>query len=836
MTRLHERALPPGLRVAQLLAAGFAISTIFNVKPAKAQPVEFQSGFIRQSGEHGGQAGALALKALARNNTLAPGRYWVTVQVNQNHFGQREIEFISSADDEQLLACLSAAFLEEVGVRADNFSPEQQTKTCIDLPGLTAGASSEFDSSTMRLAISIPQIAMRRDVIGHVPADQWQNGINAAFINYQLSAQQGNSRYTGNQESQDINLNSGFNVGAWRFRSNQSLRQNEEGRREWMRAYTYIQRDLPGTHANLTLGETFTPGDVFRSLPINGLTINSDMGMLPDVLQGYAPIIRGVAQTRAKLEVLQNGYPIYTTYVSPGPYEIDDLSTAGGSGELEVVLSEEDGQVFRYTQPYASINNLLRQGVWRYSATVAHYNAAYDADNPLLWQGTLALGTAWNSTLYGGLLGSEFYRAGTLGLSKDFASIGALAFDITHSSADIDTAGTQNVQGISYAIKYGKSFQTRTNLRFAGYRFSTQGYRDFDEAQRQRSQVSNFYGSRRSRLEASLYQNLGKQSSVGLTFSHQDYWYTSYKQRQFQVQFNTQYKGITYNLFASQALSDQRGMSATRQVGLSLSIPLDWAGSSTATFDVQKYADRVSQRASLGGSLDQNRLSYRVSTSHDNNQQTGTTVALGYQAPFGSLGAGLTQGRDYRNVSVNASGAVLLHGEGVELGPYLGETMGLIEVPDIPDVGVHNTTGVRTNQRGFALIPYLRPYRVNDVQLQLDDLAPDVEIENGAGQMIPTRGAIVKTTFSARKVSRMVLTGHSISGQPLPFGAQVNDSEGHTIGMVGQAGQIMLTSGTEEQTLEVRWGDDVGQRCQLHINPSQMQQSSGYYLQTLSCR
>ena len=836
MTRFHERALPHGVRVAQLLAAGIAISAVFNVKPAKAQPVEFQSGFMRQSGEHSDQASVLALKALARKNTLAPGRYWVTIQVNQNHFGQREIEFTSSAEDEQLLACLSAALLKEMGVRADNFSPEQQTKTCIDLPGLTLGASSEFDSSTLRLAISIPQAAMRRDVIGHVPADQWQSGINAAFVNYQLSAQQGNSRYTGNRESHDINLNSGFNIGAWRFRSNQSLRQNEEGRREWMRAYTYIQRDIPGTHANLTLGETFTPGDVFRSVPINGLTINSDMGMLPDVLQGYAPIIRGVAQTRAKLEVLQNGYPIYTTYVSPGPYEIDDLSTAGGSGELEVVLSEEDGQVFRYTQPYASINNLLRQGVWRYSATVARYNAAYDTDHPLLWQGTLALGTAWNSTLYGGVLGSEFYQAGTLGLSKDFASIGALAFDVTHSTADIDTAGTQHVQGMSYAIKYGKSFQTRTNLRFAGYRFSTQGYRDFDEAQRQRNQATNFYGSRRSRLEASLYQNLGKQSSLGLTFSHQDYWYTAYKQRQFQVQFNTQYKGISYNLFASQALNDSRGMSATRQIGLSMSIPLDWAGSSTATFDVQKYADRVSERASLGGSLDQNRLSYRVSASHDNNQQTAATVALGYQAPFGSVGAGLTQGRDYRNLSVNASGAVLLHGEGVELGPYLGETMGLVEVPNIPDVGVHNTTGVRTNQRGFALIPYLRPYRVNDVQLQLDDLAPDVEIENGASQMIPTRGAIVKTTFAARKVNRMVLTGHTVSGQPLPFGAQVNDAAGHNVGMVGQAGQVMLTTGTEEQTLEVRWGDGVEQRCDLHINPSQMQQSSGYYLQTLSCR
>jgi len=83
---------------------------------------------------------------------------------------------------------------------------------------------------------------------------------------------------------------------------------------------------------------------VFRSLPFKGVQLASDLGMLPDVLQSYAPVIRGVAQTRAKLEVLHNGYPIYSTYVAAGPYEIDDLGIGGGSGELEIVLTEADGQ------------------------------------------------------------------------------------------------------------------------------------------------------------------------------------------------------------------------------------------------------------------------------------------------------------------------------------------------------------------------------------------------------------------------------------------------------------------------------------------------------------
>ncbi|WP_458129715.1 fimbria/pilus outer membrane usher protein [Pseudomonas sp. Z2-11] len=823
------------LRLVHLFVIGSGGAILFEARPALATPaIEFQSSFMRQSPEHASDAGALALSALANSHDLGPGRYWVDIQVNLGYFGQREIEFLFSPEGDRLLPCLSPELLGQLGVRLDSLAdPALLQAPCVDLSALIPGAEIDFDGSKLLLAISIPQIAMRRDVLGQVDPKRWDHGINAAFVSYQVSAQQGTSRYRGHQNSDDLYLNSGLNLGPWRLRSNQSLRQNEDGKREWTRAYTYAQRDLPGTHANLTLGETFTSGDVFKSLPIKGILIGSDLGMLPDVLQGYAPIIRGVAQTRAKLEILQNGYPIYSTYVSPGPYEIDDLSTSGGSGELEIVLTEADGQVRRFTQPYATLSNLLREGVWRYGSALGRYHGTSDLDEPLLWQGTLAMGTVWNSTLYGGLMVSDFYRAGTLGVSRDLGSFGALAFDLTHSSADIHTLDSQNVQGLSYAVKYGKSFATKTNLRFAGYRYSTEGYRDFDEAVRQRSRSSTWRGSRRSRLEASVYQNIGARSSLSLTLSQQDYWQRAYVQRQFQFNVNTHYRGVGYNLYASQSLSDTRDND--RQIGLSVTLPLNFGHSTSATFDVQNNGDRYSQRASLGGSADQNRLNYRASLGNNENHQQSAALSLGYQAPFGSVGAGLTQGSDYRNVSLNASGAVLLHADGVELGPYLGETSALVEVPDVAGVGVLNATGVKTNERGYALVPYLRPYRVNHVVLQTDQLGPEVEIDNGTAQVVPRRGAVVKATFAARSVTRLVITARTSNGRPLPFGAQVANALGEVIGVVGQAGQVMLSTSAEPQRLDVRWGDQTDPQCRLSIDPQNMEQAQGYRLQELSC-
>ncbi|SCZ10457.1 fimbria/pilus outer membrane usher protein [Pseudomonas sp. NFACC37-1] len=827
MTHVLARRRPLRQRLAPLFVLGGAVGG-FDAKPASAtQALEFQSGFMHQ----GGTAGTLALEALTQGQALVPGRYRVAVQINRHYIGERELDFSLDPDQQSLSPCLDAGLLEQLGVRLESLVLPQDAK-CLDLRALIADARVEFDAGKLLLSLSVPQIAMRRDRIGQVDPEQWDAGINAAFVNYQVSAQQGTSRYRGSTSSDDLYLNSGLNLGAWRLRSNHALHQNTDGQREWTQAYTYAQRDLPGTRANLTLGKTFTGGEIFRSVPITGMVVASDMGMLPDLQQGYAPIIRGVAQARSKLEIKQNGYPIYSTYVSAGPYEIDDLSTAGGSGELEVVLTADDGQAQRFIQPYATLGNLLREGVWRYSATLGRYSAASGQDDPLLWQGTLALGSAWNTTWYGGVMGSDFYRAGNLGLARDWGGLGALAFDLTHSSAE--SGRGEGVQGMSYALKYSKAFQTSTSLRFAGYRYSTEGYRDFDESVRERNRDGKFAGSRRSRLEAAVFQDLGRTSSVNLTLSQDDYWGNNPQQRQFQFNLSTQHRKVSYNLFASQSLSDEHNGSR-RQAGLSISFPLDFGHSNTATLGFQDNAGRYSQTARLTGSADQNRLSYSTALSNSDDNQRSATLALGYQAPFGSVGGGYTQGNGYRSLSLNASGALLLHGDGLEWGPYLGETMGLVVVPDTPGVGVLNATGVRTNAQGYALAPHLRPYRQNQVVLQTDQLDPEVEIDNGVTHVVPRRGAVVKAAFTARKVNRLVLTGRTPGGQPLPFGAQVSDARGERLGVVGQAGQVLLTTTAEPQTLDVRWGKEAGQHCQLQIAPQSMEQAQGYRLQTLTC-
>ena len=85
------------------------------------------------------------------------------------------------------------------------------------------------------------------------------------------------------------------------------------------------------------IGDGNTPGNLFDSVPFRGVQIATDESMLPDSQQGYAPTIRGIARTNARVTVRQNGYAIYSTFVAPGAFVIDDLYPTAASGDLEVI-------------------------------------------------------------------------------------------------------------------------------------------------------------------------------------------------------------------------------------------------------------------------------------------------------------------------------------------------------------------------------------------------------------------------------------------------------------------------------------------------------------------
>jgi outer membrane usher protein len=82
-------------------------------------------------------------------------------------------------------------------------------------------------------------------------------------------------------------------------------------------------------------------------------------------------------------------------------------------------------------------------------------------------------------TLNTGLRVADGYQAILLG--GTYASfLGAFGSNLTYSHADLDTLGSTD--GWLASLTYSKTIQpTNTNISLAGYRYSTEGYRDLGD-------------------------------------------------------------------------------------------------------------------------------------------------------------------------------------------------------------------------------------------------------------------------------------------------------------------------------------------------------------------
>lgn len=188
-------------------------------------------------------------------------------------------------DEEKLVPCLSIEQLTSWGVKTGLFPALKGETSCANLSAIPQ-ASTDFQFAMQRLVLSIPQAAISAQARGSVPPDRWDEGINAALLNYSLSGANNwaKNNNSSNSDSQYANLRPGVNIGPWRLRNYTTWSRDSQGHDAWDTVYTYAQRTIIPLKSQLTLGDSSAPADVFDSIPFRGGQLASDDDMLPDSL------------------------------------------------------------------------------------------------------------------------------------------------------------------------------------------------------------------------------------------------------------------------------------------------------------------------------------------------------------------------------------------------------------------------------------------------------------------------------------------------------------------------------------------------------------------------
>ncbi len=104
------------------------------------------------------------------------------------------------------------------------------------------------------------------------------------------------------------------------------------------------------------------------------------------------------------------------------------------------------------------------------------------------------------------------------------------------------------------------------------------------------------------------------------------------------------------------------------------------------------------------------------------------------------------------------SGGIIAHADGITFGQPLGDTMVLVKAPGADNVKIENQTGIHTDWRGYAILPFATEYRENRVALNANSLADNVELDETVVTVIPTHGAIARATFNAQIGGKVLMT------------------------------------------------------------------------------
>lgn len=838
----HNGQLPfSANRLNKLIRTVLLSSGFFFTLPCQVHAEEYFNPALLSVGEEQSTAAAMADLSHFEAGAQAPGIYRVSVYVNNEFIDDRNVDFSLNSKNE-LLPIFTLADYESMGLRSSavpQLAEADKNAPVSDLRELIPAARLDFKFSEQRLDISIPQMLVKQRVRGETNPASWSQGLPAALLNYNISGNQ--TRHLmgqqGTSESLYANLRGGLNMGNWRLRSYGTYQQRNDLRQGSNSSFdiisTYLQRDIQVIKGQLTLGDSATPADVFDSVQFQGGQLVSDDSMLPDGLRGFAPVIRGVSESGAEVTIRQNGSVIYQSYVPPGPFEINDLYPDSLSGDLVVTVKENDGSERTFSQPYSSIAIMQREGQLKYAMTIGklrNSGGAITTGAAKFVQGTLIYGLPNAITLYGGMQLAKEYLSASAGIGLGIGRLGAVSADITQSSATLPNG--EKSQGQSYRLRYSRSIvETGTSVSLAAYRYSTEGYYTLQDAMTNPADGLNGALNRnyrpRGEFQVMLNQSLGDAGSMYVSGSQRDYWNKPGNLRTYSLGYNTNLFGVSYGLNLSQSQDSDSGKE-DRRLAFTASVPLSrWlAGESRNSMQLNygmahAKGQGTTQQAGLSGNALDNQLNYNVSQTLGNDSNT-SNLSASYRGNSGTVSAGYNRSQAQEQINYGLRGGIVAHQYGVTLSQEMSDTVALVRAPGAANIKVNNQTGLSTDWRGYAVMPYMSPYRRTDISLDPQGLGTNVALDQTSTSVTPTRGAVVLADFKTQRGHQVMMTLRKANGDYVPFGATakllLDEGEQNNSSIVGDEGLLYISGMPDTGSLELQWGRGTDASCKVNFN------------------
>lgn len=761
-------------------------------------------------------------------NPIAAGDYPSDIFVNGERRGQLMLTFQDIPNNPISGLCLTPELVQLFDIKPEAIV-QPITDDCANITTTIPQVTAKFDVASLRLDVNIPKILTVQRPKGYISPKQWQYGTKAAFVKYDINSH--HYRYDGGRDNRHhfLGMQAGANLGAWSLRHfGTQTWQNHGNHSRYQPRETYAQRDIDTLKGRLILGDFYSRSQVMDNFGVRGVSLVSDTRMLPYSQSGYAPIVRGFANSNAKVTIRQNKQIIHETTVPVGAFVIDDLYPSSLTGELHVEITEDTGERREFIVPIAHSAQMLRPKHLRYEVLLGRYRESDSTYGDTLAQASIQYGLNNYVTTQAGVTITHNYQSALLGAIWG-TKIGTIESNLTHTSLK---HSDKTYHSNALRLGYNQNFNNSDTYIYANWYhyFSGHSFDLRDAVMDNRHKLNQ--QSYKNRYQLSFNQKLGeKAGSLYLSGSSTDYHHKDGYTHEYQIGYSNNYKRLQYRIGLSQSHNTDT-KEKHKQIYANISIPFGWDSSSsnshwlTASHTHQKEHDN--SQLSLSGSVGKNNsLSYGVSASRHNDGKHSYSISGSYRAPMAAINANIGKSDRTSQLSYGISGAIVAHPHGITLGRELGDTFAIIHAKGAKGATIRNNTNLKLDRFGNGIVPNLTPYRINHIGISPDNIPDTVEISITGKDIIPRANTISLVDFETQLGEPILFEVKLADGTLPPIASEAQNSRGENVGYVVQGGRLFVR-GDKKDTITVIWGSDNDSQCHFNYQLSKKNMIDAY--------
>ncbi|EGO1504488.1 fimbria/pilus outer membrane usher protein [Salmonella enterica] len=537
----------------------------------------------------------------ALNSSYVPGRYLVDLSLNGKAMGKYVLD-VTPEDSEAL--CLPDAWLTKAGVflKADYFKAGTDAARQCHVLTRAEAVKVDFDVATQSLALSVPQagLAARPENVA------WDYGNSALRMNYNLNGNKGrnNSNAFG---SADLKVN----VGRWVVSSSTSGTYGDNSSSASIAMFT-ASRAIQALNADLLLGKTSVGDGLLGSTGTYGATLMRNNSMRPGNL-GYSPVFPGIANSNARVTLVQGNNTLYSQMVPPGPFTITDVPLYS-SGDVTMTVTEESGRQYVQVFPLSVIAGQLSPGAHEFSVSAGMPDDDSDMEGPLM---SASYGYGLNNlTLRAGAGFNQHWHGVTGGIVTGLGVLGAVSTEAAWATRKYEYQPAQS--GSKVQVAWSKQLETTgTGLRLSWSRALTEEFPDLSGFNpKDLWDIDRKTRNTRDEWNAGISQGVAGVVNLSVSGWQRSYYHESGRNTGLTGSLSTQVKGVNLSLSASQSKSTSGDQNWAASLSVSVPFTLFEQRYSSSTMVTTGKGSGTGFSTGVSGNLSE-RTSWGVSAGQD---------------------------------------------------------------------------------------------------------------------------------------------------------------------------------------------------------------------------